>query len=128
MLAMYSSHARALMCEVRMFYLVFHIQILGHAWAFTYKTKLSMCAHLYHTHTHMQAHKHGLRYPQQQFLIFGWYSEGWLIEPDPTKDLGCTLEERTRTLDRALAVAIIQYSTNASLVTEGGLVSVDRGM
>ena len=96
------------------------------AYVFTHSTKLILCAHL--SHAHPQAHKRGLRYPRQQFLIFGWYSDGWLIEPDPTKDLGCTLEERIRTLDRALAVAIIQYSTNASLVTEGGLVSVDRGL
>lgn len=42
------------------------------------------------------------------------------------RDLGCTLEERVRTLDYALAVEVNQYSTNASLVTEGGLVSVDE--
>ena len=39
-------------------------------------------------------------------------------------DLGCTLEERVRTLDYALAVDLLLYSTNASLVTEGGLVGM----
>lgn len=38
-------------------------------------------------------------------------------------DLGCTLEERVRTLDYALVVDLVLYSTNDSLVTEGELVS-----
>lgn len=30
-----------------------------------------------------------------------------------------------RTLDHSLAVVVVQFSTNATLVTEGGLVGVD---
>lgn len=73
--------------------------------------------------THFQAYKQGLRYPTHQFLIFAWYEDGWLVEPDPMRDLGCTLEERIRTLRYALAIEVNQHITNASLVTEGGLVS-----
>ena len=42
------------------------------------------------------------------------------------RDLGCTLEERVRTLDYALAIEVNQHISNASLVTEGGLVSTCR--
>ena len=71
----------------------------------------------------MQAYKRGLHYPKYQFLMFGWYAEGWLKEPGSIKKLDCTLEERIRTLDYALAVEMLDFNTNASLVTEGGLVS-----
>ena len=69
-----------------------------------------------------QAYRRGLYYPRNEFLIFGWYNYGWLVEPDPTKQLGCTLEERTRTLNYALTVGLEDFNTNASRVTEGGLV------
>ena len=71
----------------------------------------------------MQAYKRGIRYPKYQFLMFGWYEEGWLEEPGSIKELDCTLEERIRTLDYALAVEMLDFNTNASVVTEGGLVS-----
>ena len=45
------------------------------------------------------------------------------MEQDPANYIGCTLEDRIRTLDYALAIVVVQFSTNASLVTEGGLVS-----
>lgn len=38
-------------------------------------------------------------------------------------DLGCTLEDRVRVMDYALAIELIQFNRNESLVTEGGLVS-----
>ena len=63
-----------------------------------------------------------MQYPKYQFLVYGWYSDGWLREPDPTRNLGCTLEERIGTLVHALAPIQAEFYTNYTLVTEGGLV------
>ena len=40
-------------------------------------------------------------------------------------ELNCTLEERTRTLNYALTVEMLDVNTNASLITEGGLVGAN---
>ena len=72
----------------------------------------------------MQAHKRGLHYPRNVFLIFGWYRDGWLVEPDSRRELSCTLEERIITLNYALTVGLLDFNTNASRVTEGGLVRI----
>ena len=101
---MYSTHARALTCEVR--------------WRGDCGCRKSVVTFS----SLLQAYKRGLRYPKYQFLIFSWYSEGWLEEPGSIKKLSCTLEERIRTLDYALAVRTSDFNNNASLVTDGGLV------
>ena len=69
-----------------------------------------------------QAYKQNLRYPVHQFLVYGWYSDGWWVEGDPARELGCTLEDRTRTLEHALAPVQSEFYSNYSLPTEGGLV------
>ena len=77
----------------------------------------------------LQAYKRGLHYPKYQFLMFGWYEEGWLEEPGSIKELDCSLEERIRTLDYTLAVVDLDtFNRNASLVTEGGLVRLTNKM
>ena len=65
-----------------------------------------------------------MRYPTHEFLIVEALSDDWLVEPDPLRDLGCTLEERIKTIHYSLVGVIIQFNTNASLETEGGLVSL----
>ena len=74
--------------------------------------------------TPIKAYKRGLGYPKEQFLVYGWYSEGWWIEHDPTSELGCTQEERITTLGYALGPVHAEFYTDLNLVTEGGLVSV----
>ena len=69
----------------------------------------------------VQAHKRDLRYPTHHILT--WYSRNFLKEPNPMTDLGCTLEDRVRVMDYALAIELIQFNRNESMVTEGGLVS-----
>ena len=101
---MYSTHARALTCEVR--------------WRGDSGCRKSVVTFS----SLLQAYKRGLRYPKYQFLIFGFYSEGWLEEPGSIKELDCTLEERIRTLDYTLAVDLDTFNNNASFVTEGELV------
>ena len=76
------------------------------------------------THSYIQAYKQGLRYPKQQFLIIGWYGDGWWIEPESERKLDCTPEEIAKTLDYTLGTLAADFYTNESLVTEGGLVSV----
>ena len=72
----------------------------------------------------MQAYKQGLRYPKQEFIIYGWYDDGWWIEREAERILSCTPEEIAETLDYTLATRSPEFYTDASLVTEGGLVSV----
>ena len=77
-----------------------------------------------YSHIYMQAYKQGLRYPKQQFIILGWYGDGWWMEPESERKLDCTPEEIAETLDYTLATQSPEFYTNTSLVTEGGLVSV----
>ena len=72
----------------------------------------------------MQAYKRGLRYPKYQFIIYGWYGDGWWIEPESERKLSCTPEEIAETLDYALTTRPPEFYINTSLVTEEGLVSV----
>lgn len=70
-----------------------------------------------------QAFQRGMSYPTHQFLILGASDGSWLIEPDPTADLGCSLEDRIQTLQFALTVSIPDTRTReTSAAPVGGLV------
>ena len=85
-------------------------------------TPLSL--HVVYSLIYIQAYEQGLRYPKQQFIIYGWYDYGWWIEPESEQKLSCTQEEIAETLDNTLATQPSEFYTDTSLVTEGGLVSV----
>ena len=69
-----------------------------------------------------QAYKQGLLYPKYQLLLYGWYSDGWWIETDLSRDLGCTQQELNRAVLHAMAPIQAEFYSNKSLPTEGNLV------
>lgn len=69
----------------------------------------------------IQAYKRGILYPKYQLLVYGWYSDGWWRESDPTR-LDCTQQEINTALNHAMAPVQAEFYTNKSLVTEGRLV------
>ena len=84
---------------------------------------VSFFLHVVYSLIHIQAHKQGFKYPKQQFIIHGWYDDGWWIEHESERTLSCTQEEIAKTLEYTLATLTSEFHTNASLVTKGGLVS-----
>lgn len=71
-----------------------------------------------------QAFKKGLRYPRNQFLLLGQSNYNWLKERDPSRDLGCTLEERRLTLRFALSPHPPNNEGDNATVEVGELVRI----
>lgn len=71
-----------------------------------------------------QAFKKGLRYPRNQFLLLGQSNYDWLEERNPSRDLGCTLEERQLTLNFALSTHPPNNEGDNITVEVGGLVRI----
>lgn len=71
-----------------------------------------------------QAFKKGLRYPRNQFLLLGESNYDWLKERNPSRDLGCTLEERQLTLRFALSPHPPNNEGDNATVEVGELVRI----
>ena len=62
----------------------------------------------------------GLKYPKYQFIVFGWYPEGWLSDsPYFTGAVDCSDEERARTLEYSLTIELQDFDYTTSTTSEG---------
>ena len=79
----------------------------------------------------LQAYQHGIHYPQNMFLFYGWYSDNWWMgTEDEQKYLlreypGCTAEQRASVLAYSLAPLQAEFLVDQDerAVIDSGIVS-----
>ncbi len=77
----------------------------------------------------LQAHHHGVRYPQYLLLTLGWYDSGWWTVGEGEEDtLSCTQADREAVLDNTLIIWQFNFITDFSSVADSGIVSDGVGM
>ena len=72
-----------------------------------------------------QAYKRGYTYPRYAWIMHAWYDVNWWTLPSDVP-LNCTYSQLAGFLEQALATQISAVTSNASAMTDTGLVSFNE--
>ena len=109
--AMYSIHARLLMCRV-----------CNNAQSLINKIESAFLHASILYAIFMQAYEQEIFYPHNLFLFYGWYSDNWWVSSD-SEGLSCSQEQRERVISSGLAVVQDESLSDCSKNTGTGIVS-----
>ena len=113
-MAMYSTHGRDFICEVRKSVIISKVLIIIIIYETIYfslpVSKL------------MQAHGKGIRYPTHMLITYGWYGSGWWKGEATSSQYNCTDEERARVMPYTLAPRIQASYIDPTAEDESGIV------
>ena len=111
-MAMYSTHGRDFICEVRR-------SVISEVLVLLF-TKAIYCS--LPVSKPMQAYAQGIRYPTHMLITYGWYSNGWWKGAATSSQYNCTDEERASVLLYTLAPIIQESYTDLTAEDESGIV------
>ena len=72
----------------------------------------------------IQARQRSLLFPRYAWIIYGWYTNDWLISTYDEALSQCSNEELLEFLSAARVIALQQYPTSENMDIVGGIVSV----